>query len=288
MSRYVLTYWWYYDLPPGLHADAGGIDNPPDHLGRLGVVEVVAQDVLSAVTMFRDSVGDTAHKGSFGILSAVLVEDEHGEPQLEIAARHLSVSGSGMIEVLVDVVGRSGDEAARFSGAGTEDPYVVTGIIAGDDQRVVQKIGSASPVEAIETVVMDWLKQEESVPTDAVEVWSVVERTSYSTHTIWVSTSSATVRPGQVGPTVDSWFNAEYAEYAPKVITSARLAAARTGAPAAVVRALHTINTHRRALGMTPLDPRAAGWSDEDVVIEADRVARLPNPLLNLKRRVLR
>lgn len=56
--------------------------------------------------------------------------------------------------------------------------------------------------------------------------------------------------------------------------------------PPEVVEALDAINRHRRALGMTPLDPGAAGWSDEDVVLEADRVARLSNPVLDLIRRV--
>lgn len=48
------------------------------------------------------------------------------------------------------------------------------------------------------------------------------------------------------------------------------------GAPA-VDQALDVINVHRRQLGMSPLDPQAAGWSGEDVILEAQRVARLPN-----------
>lgn len=40
---------------------------------------------------------------------------------------------------------------------------------------------------------------------------------------------------------------------------------------------LDTINRHRRQLGMLPLDPRSAGWSAEDIQIEADRIVRLPN-----------
>lgn len=47
--------------------------------------------------------------------------------------------------------------------------------------------------------------------------------------------------------------------------------------PPEVTEALAAINVHRRVLGMSPLDPERAGWSDEDVVIEAERVARLPN-----------
>lgn len=51
--------------------------------------------------------------------------------------------------------------------------------------------------------------------------------------------------------------------------------------------ALAAINRHRAAIGMHPLDPVSSGWTGDDVLLEADRVARLPNPLLDLKRRVL-
>lgn len=47
-----------------------------------------------------------------------------------------------------------------------------------------------------------------------------------------------------------------------------------TGRPAD----LQTINLHRRAIGQPPLDPVAAGWSAEDVELEARRIAALPNP----------
>lgn len=40
---------------------------------------------------------------------------------------------------------------------------------------------------------------------------------------------------------------------------------------------LDVINRHRVALGMTPLDPSAAGWTMEDLEREASRIARLPN-----------
>lgn len=54
------------------------------------------------------------------------------------------------------------------------------------------------------------------------------------------------------------------------------------GAPAAVVSRyvsdqLARINAHRTRLGLSPLDPIAAGWTDEDVTQEDERIARLPN-----------
>lgn len=46
-----------------------------------------------------------------------------------------------------------------------------------------------------------------------------------------------------------------------------------------VEEALGAINRHRSKLGMRPLDPRVTGWTDDDVIAEATRVSRLPNPL---------
>lgn len=44
-----------------------------------------------------------------------------------------------------------------------------------------------------------------------------------------------------------------------------------------VDEALGAVNLHRRALGMGPLDPTSAGWTREDVQLEAARIERLPN-----------
>lgn len=38
------------------------------------------------------------------------------------------------------------------------------------------------------------------------------------------------------------------------------------------------INAHRRRIGMAPLDTRGAGWTDEDVALEAQRLRREGNP----------
>lgn len=57
--------------------------------------------------------------------------------------------------------------------------------------------------------------------------------------------------------------------------------------PSAVKRALEAIQRHRRRLGERPLDPVAAGWSDEDIFIEARRLGPLQNPK-RLKRKLLR
>jgi hypothetical protein len=51
--------------------------------------------------------------------------------------------------------------------------------------------------------------------------------------------------------------------------------------------ALSKINRHRGSMGMRPLDPVATGWTDQDVLLEAKRIERLSNPLLDLKRTLL-
>jgi hypothetical protein len=40
-------------------------------------------------------------------------------------------------------------------------------------------------------------------------------------------------------------------------------------------------------MGMSPLDPAGAGWTEEDVILEAEHVSRLPNAILQLKRRLV-
>lgn len=47
-----------------------------------------------------------------------------------------------------------------------------------------------------------------------------------------------------------------------------------------VADALAEVQAHRRSLGQTPLDPRGAGWTEQDVLDEAGRIRRLPNHLM--------
>jgi hypothetical protein len=49
---------------------------------------------------------------------------------------------------------------------------------------------------------------------------------------------------------------------------------------------LSIINEHRRKIGMTPLDPDASGWTDEDVMLEAQRIRAL-NPRQLARERML-
>lgn len=51
----------------------------------------------------------------------------------------------------------------------------------------------------------------------------------------------------------------------------------RRSPPASINSDLAEINAHRRLIGMRPLDPAAAGWTDDDVRLEARRIRAL-NP----------
>jgi len=56
-----------------------------------------------------------------------------------------------------------------------------------------------------------------------------------------------------------------------------------------VQAALEAINRHRRKLGQRPLDPTAAGWTSEDILLEAQRIRRLnPSRVAALKRKLMR
>lgn len=66
----------------------------------------------------------------------------------------------------------------------------------------------------------------------------------------------------------------------------AQLVSPATLSPA-VAAALDAINRHRASMGMPRLDPVGSAWTEKDVLLEAERIARLPNPLLDLKRRLL-
>lgn len=57
-------------------------------------------------------------------------------------------------------------------------------------------------------------------------------------------------------------------------------AAAPLAAPPARSPAAHLafINAYRARIGQRPLDPRASGWTDEDVALEAEALRRAGNP----------
>lgn len=55
-----------------------------------------------------------------------------------------------------------------------------------------------------------------------------------------------------------------------------------------VAQALAAINRHRATIGMSRLDPVAADWTEEDILIEAERIQRLPNPFFDPRWRLLR
>lgn len=79
----------------------------------------------------------------------------------------------------------------------------------------------------------------------------------------------------------------EFLEWAPYTIAEALTQPHYHARVSEVEAALRGIQAHRRLLGMSPLDTQAAGWTEEDVIMEADRIQRLSNPLEDLKHRLM-
>ena len=75
----------------------------------------------------------------------------------------------------------------------------------------------------------------------------------------------------------------EFLENAPHMIASILTSDTAQSRCADVEAALREIQVHRRLLGMRPLDTASAGWTEQDVIDEADRISRLQNPLQDLK-----
>lgn len=93
-----------------------------------------------------------------------------------------------------------------------------------------------------------------------------------------------------------SYFDVEAAdEYYSKDAEAARKRGSSPLRPPAT-SALEAVNRHRRRIGMGPLDPSVAGWTTEDIELEAARIAALnpaPMRMVNgdyeaLKRRLMR
>jgi len=79
----------------------------------------------------------------------------------------------------------------------------------------------------------------------------------------------------------------EFLEWTPQGIAQSLTRETWPARAADVEESLRQIQAHRRALGMRPLDAHAAGWTEEDVLDEAERIRILPNPLQDLKHRLI-
>lgn len=79
----------------------------------------------------------------------------------------------------------------------------------------------------------------------------------------------------------------EYEDYLDEAREGSGRASSVAGQQSSVALALAAINDHRRQIGMPALDPVASDWTAQDVELEAQRIARLPNPILDLKRSLL-
>lgn len=102
-----------------------------------------------------------------------------------------------------------------------------------------------------------------------------------------LAAGAATIAIARAYGTVLRPFLSEFLEWTPTVITKAVTSLPHRPRVPGAQGALLRIQEHRRHLGMQPLDVRAAGWTDQDVLDEADRIERLPNPLQDLKHRLI-
>lgn len=168
------------------------------------------------------------------------------------------------------------------------------------------KIGGRSDPAYVANVIEDELRRFEESPDDPIvkRPWigrdavtgltmdDLLAHTEFeppvSAHAHHVKAArAATIRIARAyGPSVGPHLP-DFLASTPSMITEQLTSQA---APARVTEAegaLKTIQAHRRTLGMGPLDVHGAGWTEEDVLDEAQRIARLPNPLKDLKHRLI-
>lgn len=103
-------------------------------------------------------------------------------------------------------------------------------------------------------------------------------------------TEWALARCGDPDALYEKYPSSEYGYQGPKTVFTSRtmvpwgprVTGRHPGPPAEarsreVQDALGEINRHRSRMGLSPLDPAAAGWTDQDVLDEAARIRRLAN-----------
>lgn len=298
MNEYILTYWWFgsaAELPPGLTGSPPpGVVSKRSLLrgvagGRTGIAQVAAQDVPTAVRQFQDAVGDTGRTGDFLVLSVVEF------PGLTIADRGLFVEGQQISKSIIDDIDPSGSGAELHAHAtrpssltprGPEGEWIVTGTIAGDDQRFVQRVNAGDVYEAVRKVVR-WLADVHNVDAATAEIWSVALRGPGARLRVYQGTSDHR-GPGNVSTTAASWLRGEFEElpfYG---------AAGRTPQPPGPKLSpadLEAINQHRSSMGMGPID-LGAGWTTKELKEMAESIratGRMHNagPYEKLKRRLM-
>jgi hypothetical protein len=165
---------------------------------------------------------------------------------------------------------------------GRADPAYVANVIEDELRRFED-----SPDDPI--IERPWIGTE---PVTGMTVDELLSRTEFEpppgTHPNHVNAArAATIRIARAyGPSVGPHLP-EFLATTPHMIVEQLTQGPADAYAADVEEALEAIQAHRRTLGMRPLDVRSAGWSNLDVLDEAQRIARLPNPLEDLKHRLI-
>lgn len=177
---------------------------------------------------------------------------------------------------------------------GLSDPGYIANIIEGELKRF-EHDPNAPLIETPPQVSPDWWRGKKEHFTG----WPYEDLIDATDIDPPAGADPATVRAARAATMRIAWSYAtkirpqlsEFLEWAPYRIAEHVTAKTRHTRIAGVEKALREIQTHRRAIGMPPLDPQAAGWTEEDVIHEAERIRRLNPRATNvgkLKRRLMR
>lgn len=224
--------------------------DPPS--GEIGVEEREGTSVIMAADAFGEQLhGENPRVAAdeYEVLSAVYVAP-YG---LEVAAVNVVRDGTRLEQA------RHVTSSPRHVRSEGRLQYVVTGTEGFDDLRFANVVRADDLEEAL-LRVQEHLVDVAGSDGDDVRFWSAVERAEDgSVRVFWLDGSrfaQAVTHAGEgrgLEARIDRLEEVDVSE------------------------ALAFVNRHRRAMGMSPLDPAQAGWSAQDVLLEAERVHRLPN-----------
>lgn len=177
---------------------------------------------------------------------------------------------------------------------GLSDPAYIANIIE-ETLRRFEHDPNAPLIGGPPTAARDWWRGKKDIYTgwlheDLIDATEIDPPAGADAATVSAA-RAATLRIASSYATAIKPQLSEFLEWAPYRIAEHVTAPTRHGRIADVERALREIQAHRRVIGMRPLDPHAAGWSEEDVILEAERIRslnpRTPN-VAKLKRRLMR
>jgi hypothetical protein len=216
--------------------------------GPLGVAVRRGADPIDAARILgRDlaAADPNVVHDAYEILSAIVIAP------LGPRVRALSLLVDGANQTLnAHVSPEPQDGADRKLGSKSPNIYAITGTESEDDLRFVQVLHARDIDQAL-LAVEDFLDEPSG---EQVRFWSAIELSPG--HDIKILWLGATTRGRTTLELIDMAPIDEGLE---------------------VANALDAINRHRALMGMRPLDPVAASWTDQDILDEAQRIERLLN-----------